>query len=86
MNAILILAGSFSSCHSSELIWKEVCDKYNIKLEIYDLSNETAQRYSTELNLKSFPAFIINNKVLAVGHPNKQTAEKIMSDLKRNQH
>jgi len=86
MHAILILSGAFSSCHATEIIWQEECDKHNIKLEIYDLSSETGKNFASELKLKSFPSFIVNNKVMAVGHPNIETAEKVIASLKNNEY
>lgn len=83
MDAILILAGPYSSCHATEIVWQEECDKHNIKLEIYDLSSETGRNVESELKLKSFPSFIVNNQVMAVGHPDKKTAEKVIASLKK---
>ncbi len=81
MHAILILAGPYSSCNATEIIWQEECDRHNIKLEIYDLSSETGRSYESKLKLKSYPSFIVNNKVMAVGHPDKQTAKKVIQAL-----
>jgi glutaredoxin len=79
MKAILILAGPYSSCMATQEIWEDSCAEYNIELESFDLSNEAAQRYIEQFNLKSFPALIINNKVVAVGHPTNLTAIKLLS-------
>ena len=81
MEAILILAGPYSSCNATQIIWEEQCNNKNIKLKIFDLTHKDGQELSSKLNIKSFPALVINNKVVAVGHPDKQTAQKVIQAL-----
>ena len=81
MKAILILAGPYSSCHATEIIWSEVCKTKNIEVQIFDLSHKEGQELSSKLSIKSFPALIIDNKVIAVGHPNEKDALKIIKSL-----
>lgn len=81
MEAILILAGPFSSCKTTQLIWEELCVARGISLNTFYLTNDDGKEVSIKLNIKSFPAFIINNKVLAVGHPDEKSAEEIMRTL-----
>lgn len=78
MKAILILAGPYSSCNATKIIWEEACMSKNMELKTYDLTQKEGQELSSELNIKSFPALIINNKVVAVGHPDEQSAKKVM--------
>jgi len=77
----LIIAGRYSSCKLSQQIWFDECSKHNIELDVLNLEHENGQSLATQLNLKSFPALILNNKIIAVGHPDIKTAEKIISDL-----
>ncbi len=81
MEAILILAGPYSSCNATQIIWEEQCNNKNIELKIFDLTHKDGQELSSKLNIKSFPALVINNKVVAVGHPDKQTAQKVIQAL-----
>lgn len=81
MKSILILAGRYSSCMSTQEIWQNACQKYNIELEIMDLEHDDGQVTAKQYDLKSFPALIVDEKITAVGHPDKQTAEKIIADL-----
>ena len=83
MKAILILAGPYSSCSATELIWKEACKDKDIKLTTFDSSQNEGLKLSTELKVKSFPALIINNKVIAVGHPDEKSAQKIISNINK---
>jgi len=81
MKAILILAGPYSSCSATENIWKKLCNDNEIELEIFDLTNIDGQDFAKKLNIKSFPAFIIDNKVVAVGHPNEESAANVIQKL-----
>lgn len=81
MKLILILAGPYSVCISTENIWKEVCTKRDIELETYNLEEEQGENLARQYNLKSFPALIFDNKVIAVGHPSKEDATKIIDNL-----
>ncbi|MCK4865331.1 MAG: thioredoxin family protein [Gammaproteobacteria bacterium] len=83
MKAILILAGPYSSCIATQNIWQDSCSKHNIEFEIHDLTGNIGKKLAEKLNIKSFPALIVNNKVVAVGHPaDEQAAEKLIQTLK----
>jgi len=43
MKAILILAGSDSSCNATQIIWEEQCNNKNIELKIFDLTQNDGQ-------------------------------------------
>ena len=81
MKAVLILAGPYSSCKATQLIWEKLCETKGIELEIFNFTNKNGQEFAANLNIKSFPALIIDDKVVAVGHPNEQTAEKVIQSL-----
>jgi hypothetical protein len=83
MKAILILAGPYSTCKSTQIIWKKLCDDNDIDLSIFDLTNKDGQEISAKLNIKSFPAFIVDNNVVAVGHPDEQSATNVIQKLNK---
>ncbi len=84
MKLILLLAGPYSSCVKTQHVWQEACKKQNIELEVIDLEQAQGQTLADQLNLKSFPALIINQKVIAVGNPDKYKAAKIIDRLNNN--
>ncbi|MDH5368396.1 MAG: thioredoxin family protein [Gammaproteobacteria bacterium] len=81
MKAILILAGPYSSCKATQIVWEKLCGDKGIKIEVFNLKNKNGQEIAANLNIKSFPALIIDNKVVAVGHPNEKSAEKVIQSL-----
>jgi len=86
MVALLILSGAGALNHSTKMIWQKVCDKFRVKLEIYTLPDDPLPNYLETLELKSYPSLIISNKVMAVGHPDSQAAEKIIFNLINDQY
>ena len=81
MKAILILAGPYSSCDATKIVWQEICLKNNIEFEEHDLSDDVGKELTAKHNIKSFPAFLVNDKVVAVGHPDESAAEKVIQAL-----
>jgi len=77
----LILAGPYQACLNTKAIWTEACNQYGLSIETTDLDEEPGISLEKNLNIKSFPAFIVNNEVKAVGHPNKDAAFKLVTDL-----
>ena len=81
MKAILILAGAFSSCSATQIIWQDLFDKQNISLETYDIKDDEGKNLASKFNIKSFPALIVDEKVVAVGHPNEGAAKDIVESF-----
>ena len=81
MKAILIMAGPYSSCDATKIIWQDICVKHKIEFEMYDLTTTTGKEIASKLQLNSFPALIVNDKVVAVGHPDEQSAGKVIQTL-----
>ena len=83
MKAILILAGPYSSSNATKIIWEEACMSKNMELETFDITHQEGLELSNELNIKSFPALVINHKIVAVGHPNEKNALKINETIQQ---
>jgi len=66
---------------STQQIWQNACQKHHLELEAMDLEHGSGQAIAKQYDIKSFPALIVDGKITAVGHPDKQTAEKIIADL-----
>ena len=79
--SILILAGPYSSCLATQNMWQDSCSKHDIEFETYDLTDNIGKEFAEKLKIKSFPALIFNNKVIAVGHPDEKAADKLIQTL-----
>lgn len=83
MKLILVLAGPYNSCIATKDVWQQSCIKHNLDIEVTDLDAKKGQKLTRDLKLKSFPALIYNNKVIAVGHPDDKTADEIITKLSK---
>ncbi len=81
MKLTLILAGPYSSCTETRAIWSDACQAQQIDVEIFNLDDEQGENMACQYNLKTFPALIHDHKIIAVGHPSKDDAIKIINDL-----
>lgn len=55
----------------------------NMELETLDITHQEGLELSNELNIKSFPALVVNHKIVAVGHPNEKNALKIIETIQQ---
>ena len=62
-------------------MWQALFNNNNIEFETHDLSEAIGKDIVEKHNIKSFPALIINDKVVAVGHPNEEVARKITNQV-----
>ena len=81
MEIQLILARLTAQCQATEKVWQSVCDEMNLDLHVYEVDSDEGQSLIDGINIKSFPALIVNGKIIAVGNPDRQTAEKILHSL-----
>lgn len=81
MKIQLILAGPYSSCQHTRQIWEKACNNNDLKLEAIDLESETGQKLEKSLNIKSFPALIVDGQIKAVGHPDAASATELITNL-----
>ncbi len=77
----LILAGPYISCQHTRQVWGKACDSRDLELEIIDLESETGQKLEKTLNIKSFPALIVDGQIKAVGHPDAASATELIIKL-----
>jgi len=85
MNLQLILAGPYEACNKTGDVWKQACEAYQLELEVTNLECDTGQALEKSLNIKSFPALVVDNHVRAVGHPSVETALALISSLIKRQ-
>ena len=81
MKVQLVLAGSYTSCVKTRQIWQQACEKYHVDLQILDLEQKAGQTLAQQLNLKTFPALVIEGEVKAVGHPDEHSATALIANL-----
>jgi glutaredoxin len=78
MDIQLVLTRLSSQCQETETTWQSVCDELDLALQVFDIDSSAGQKLIDELGIMSFPALIVNNKVVAVGRPDREAAVKIL--------
>lgn len=78
MEIQLIVSDTCEACNRTRKIWTDACQQLNVQLEIMDLDVAEGRVLVDLLDIKSFPALVINKQVKAVGHPDRFTAIELI--------
>ncbi len=54
-----------------------------LSLQVANSESEGGRSLVEKLALRTLPALVVNDRIIAVGQPDKLTAEKILHDLQR---
>ncbi|VAX14195.1 hypothetical protein MNBD_GAMMA24-2679 [hydrothermal vent metagenome] len=82
MNIQLILKGQTETSQTTEYVWRTTCEDKGLSLLVTNSETEEGQSLVKKLALRTLPALIVDNKVIAVGQPDRVIAEKILHMLK----
>ena len=80
MNLSLILDTKPAS-RDAETIWYDACENNGVTLEVIKPDNTQYQSLVEQFQLNTFPALVQDNRVLAVGIPTQESAEKLLTEL-----
>jgi len=64
-------------CH----VWQQACDDAGCRLDILAPDDPAARELRERLSLNLFPALIQNERIIAVGFPDVETARKILTHI-----
>ena len=81
MKIQLILARNTTPGQHTEEVWQSVCNKSATSLLVHDIKSLEARTLIDQINIKTFPTLIANEKIIAVGNPDHQTASHIIQSL-----
>ena len=81
MKIQLILARNTTPGQHTEEVWQSVCNESATSLLVHDIESLEAQTLIEKINIKTFPALLANEKIIAVGNPDHQTASHIIQSL-----
>lgn len=65
-------------CAKAEALWREVSDKQGLSLTVLDRREREGKYLSRRFHLKTFPALVINGKLVAVGVQSRAEAESLL--------
>ena len=81
VNIQLIIAGHAEQSQATEHVWRTICEDMGLLLQVANSESEGGRSLVEKLALRTLPALVVNGRVIAVGQPDKTTAEKILHDL-----
>ncbi len=82
MKIQLIIMGNTKQSQATENIWRKICEEQNLSLQVADSETSEGQSLVKKLALRTLPALVVNNQVIAVGQPDKVSARQILQILK----
>ncbi len=82
MNIQLIIKGQTETSQTTEYVWRTTCEEMGLSLQVANSETDEGQALVTMLALRTLPALVVDNRVIAVGQPNRSIAEKILHTLK----
>ena len=80
MDLCLILDENPAST-DAENIWRDACQRVGNSLAVLKPDDPKYQTVLEQLGLNTFPALVLDKRVLAVGIPTTETANKLLMDL-----
>ena len=80
MDLCLILDGNPASSEA-ESIWRDACQQGGHKLDVLKPDDSKYQNVLEQLKLNTFPALVLDKRVLAVGIPTAETATSLLMNL-----
>ena len=81
MKLQLILTDNCTTCTRTITTWRELSESYGAEFEVLEHSTEKGTELAKQHDLKVFPVLLVDNKVIAVGSPDKERAKAIIDKL-----
>ncbi|MCK5091533.1 MAG: thioredoxin family protein [Gammaproteobacteria bacterium] len=82
MKLQLILTDNCTTCARTISTWRELSEQYGLEFEVVEHGTKKGLKLAEEHDLKVFPVLLVDNKVIAVGSPDKERAMAIINNLK----
>ncbi len=82
MKIQLIIMGRTEQSQATENIWQKICEEQGLSLAVADSETEEGQTLVEKLALRTLPALVVNDRVVAVGQPDKLSARRILQILR----
>ena len=78
-NVTLLVSSSCSACPSAKTLWKGLRVKYSFSYREIDISTPNGQELAERHSIRATPATIINGRLVFIGVPPRQSAEKALA-------
>ena len=62
-------------------VWQTACDEAGFRLEIHAAGDPVVRDITGELGLNTYPALLLDDRIIAVGTPDPDSARRILERL-----
>ena len=82
MKIQLIISGQTEPSQITKSIWQTMCEEQALSLDVVDSETSEGQSLVEKLVLRTLPALVVDNQIIAVGQPDRSTAKKVLQLIK----
>jgi glutaredoxin len=82
-NITLLVSPTCGACPSAKTLWKELRVKYSFSYREVDITTPDGQALAERHAVRAVPATIIDGRLVFVGVPPRQSAEKALEQRMR---
>lgn len=79
MKVQLLVSDWCASCHQAEKVWREVSEERDFDFGVVDMGQPEGKELVSRLRLKTIPALVVDDKLVAIGVQSKQQALDIVA-------
>ena len=79
MRVQLLVADWCSSCQRALEIWRTVCARHGMRLEVIDLESSAGEQFALTHHLKIMPVLLIDDHPRAIGVQTEHDAEALVT-------
>ncbi len=83
MKVQLLVSEWCAPCHQAEKIWREVSEEREFEFGVVDLGQPEGKELASRLRIKTIPALVVDNNLVALGVQTKQQALDIVAAAPR---
>jgi len=83
MKLHLILADHCDTCTETERVWAAACRELGLDFQVLLTQEPEGADIAAQLNLRTFPALLVDGRIRAVGAPTPETARETLLSLMR---
>lgn len=74
----LLVAPDCAPCTKAVALWRQISEKHGLSLRVLDRREREGEYLSHRFHLKTFPALVMNGKLVAVGVQSHQEAASLL--------
>ena len=78
MKVQLLVSESCPPCDQAESVWRVVASEHNLEFSVLNLAEPEGQQLANRLHLKTIPALVVNDVLVAIGVQSPEEAHALV--------